>query len=386
MLKLAWIYFIWLLVAFPVTAVNQSRTSGAGSTQKRGFISIDGASLKARFEAAVERARTVSQQKPFWTGYSFPIVRGIAVDPKLPSNLEQKIHGVNLRIGPDAYTPNVGILLLHDPPSQSITRFEVYNLDRQHDYNGFAVYWLGVANTAESLEYLAGLDRPGQNAHALENLPLAMAIHNGPQVEAALKDRLRNSRFEKVRAASAMWLGRVVPGQQSFLLDVARNERETNEVRSHAIWGLTYEKSLPVLPVLQELYQTVSSTELKEHIIASIAENIDQGNSADFLIQVAREDADRDLRKTATFWLGQFIVQQDFTGLSKSEEAKHGKTLRDKRAFDAMKQIPDEDAVPVLIQIAKTHSAAEMRKEAFQCLAEIGNKQVLEFFAQYLSK
>jgi hypothetical protein len=122
---------------------------------------------------------------------------------------------------------------------------------------------------------------------------------------------------------------------------------------------------------------------LKEQIIASVAQSISHDEPADFLIKVAGEDADRELRKKATFWLGQLIVKKDFAGLSKTEDAS---ILREKRIFHSIRQTSDEDAVPALIEIARTHPVPEMRKEAFRFLSEIGSKRVLEFFTEHLSR
>ena len=52
----------------------------------------------------------------------------------------------------------------------------------------------------------------------------------------------------------------------------------------------------------------------------------------------------------------------------------------------AISEKPLEQAVPLLIQVAKTHPNAEVRKEAIRCLGESGDPRAVEFFREVLSK
>jgi hypothetical protein len=72
----------------------------------------------------------------------------------------------SLSVGSKIETRNLGVFLLHEPSDGSITRVEVYNLDRQREYSGYPVYWLGRAGNEESLSLLKALVESNQSGDA----------------------------------------------------------------------------------------------------------------------------------------------------------------------------------------------------------------------------
>src|ERR1051325_8243337 len=54
--------------------------NGAGDQTQR-FITVEGADLKAKLDAAIKQARAASQTAPFWVAYSFDVRSGVGVDP-----------------------------------------------------------------------------------------------------------------------------------------------------------------------------------------------------------------------------------------------------------------------------------------------------------------
>ncbi|HEY7545374.1 MAG TPA: HEAT repeat domain-containing protein [Blastocatellia bacterium] len=49
-----------------------------------------------------------------------------------------------------------------------------------------------------------------------------------------------------------------------------------------------------------------------------------------------------------------------------------------------MSQRPKDEAVPLLIKIARTHSKPEVRKQAIFWLGQTGDERALEFFKEIL--
>ncbi|MEJ7709006.1 MAG: hypothetical protein WKF84_03925 [Pyrinomonadaceae bacterium] len=49
-------------------------------------------------------------------------------------------------------TRNLGIFVLYDSASDKPKRLEVYNLERQREYSGYPVYWLGRAGNERESE------------------------------------------------------------------------------------------------------------------------------------------------------------------------------------------------------------------------------------------
>jgi HEAT repeat protein len=55
-----------------------------------------------------------------------------------------------------------------------------------------------------------------------------------------------------------------------------------------------------------------------------------------------------------------------------------------KQAVFAISQRPKEEAVPLLLNVAKTHPKAEVRKQAIFWLGQTGDERALTFFKELL--
>ena len=122
-------------------------------------------------------------------------------------------------------TRNLGVFALLQPSDNSITRIEVYNLERQREYSGYPVYWLGRAGNQESLDHLRVIAESNSMKNVAEHATAAIGMHDATQVGPLLKDLVRKASMVDVRAAAIFWLG-FSGGEQSFLADLVRNERE----------------------------------------------------------------------------------------------------------------------------------------------------------------
>jgi HEAT repeat protein len=255
-----------------------------------------------------------------------------------------------------AETRNLGIFLLHDSSGGSITRIEVYNLDRQREYSRYPVYWLNRAGNQESLALLRNLALSSATRRVAKTATMAIGLHDDPQIGALLKEIVRNSSDEEARKSAIFWLG-FVPGEQAYLTDLVRNEQEPTELRKQAAFAIGVSKEASAISALQALYPAVSAREVKKQIIFASSINKNSDQAVDFLVKVASEDPDRELKKQALFWLGQ----------------KAGKR-------------PKDEAVPLLIKVARTHPKAEVRKQAIFWLGQTGDERALEFFKEILTK
>src|ERR671927_1850398 len=50
---------------------------------QRGFITVEGADLRSKFETAVKMGRGAQARIRFWVAYSFDVRPGVAVDPEV---------------------------------------------------------------------------------------------------------------------------------------------------------------------------------------------------------------------------------------------------------------------------------------------------------------
>ena len=367
-------------------------TNGVSSAQRQGFIPVEGGSLSARIDEAVRLGR--SKQDRFWTAYAFDVRPGVAVDYEYRSrNGTTVVDGASFSIGSKVETRNLGVFVLHEPGDGSLARVEIYNLDRPREYSGYPVYWLGRAPNEESLTYLKSVVEGNQAGDSRKHSIIAIALHDDPRIGGMLEDFIRRSDSTDIRSTAVFWLGQV-PGHTGFLAELVRNEQESAKIRKEAAFAIGVSKDPSAMSTLESAYGAINDREVRKQIIfaASVVNNDedsgarkdDQGTN--FLIRVAESDQDRELRKQALFWLGQRAGKRSLEVLGNVVEKSDDDTEVQKQAVFAISQRPKDEAVPLLIKIARTHPKAEVRKQAMFWLGQSGDERALAFFKEVLSK
>jgi len=356
--------------------------------QREHFINIEGPDLKTRIDTAARQAR--SQQSSFWTAYAFDVRSGVAVDADL-----QDFHGssdvisdtavsIGTSHGVPVETHNLGVFLLHDASGASITRIEIYNLDRVREYSGYPVYWLGRAGNEESLNLLKGLVDSAEYTKLPERAVMAIGLHDDRRVAGMLKDIFHRSSIDKVRGAAVFWLGQT-GGEQAFLADLLRNEQESVEIRKKAAFAIGASRDPAALSALEAAYTTVTPREIRRQIIFAVSINDGKDAAVDFLIKIATSDPDLELRKHAIFWLGQRAGERSLKVLGDTA-GSDADTEVQKQALQAISRRSKDEAIPLLINIAKTHPKAEVRKQAMFWLGRTGDPRAVDFFKEVLKK
>ena len=375
-----------LLIVLVLMASANSRA------QREGFIPTEGANLRSRLDLAVRQGRT--KQTRFWTAYSFDVRPGVAVDVEWHSDGNTTIvSGTSVSVGSKIETRNLGVFVLHEPSDGSTDRVEIYNLDRRREYSGYPVYWLGRAANEESLTYLKGIVESNQIGDAPKHSIVAIGLHDDPRVGGMLEDFVRNSKVDKVRSSAVFWLGQI-PGHNPFLVDLVRNEQESASLRKEAAFAIGISKEPGAMAALEGLYPSINNREVKKQIIFAASINNSDAPTAskndddgiNFLIKVAESDPDRELRKQALFWLGQRAGKRSLEVLGNVVEKSDDDTEVQKQAVFAISQRAKDEAIPLLIKIARTHPKPAVRKQAMFWLGQTGDDRALEFFKEILSK
>jgi len=389
---LALITAVWLMLISPALAVQQEQV----------FTPVQGATLQARQEAAVAQAAAARASR-FWTAYSFDVRPGVVVDIDYVSDDGHiQIQGTwdtsdsgFLVSNPAMETRSLGVFALRDAAGQ-VVRVEVYNLGRRREYGGYAVYWMGRASNEESLAFLRGL-ADSAKAGGISGRPddlaaeavRAIALHDDRRVPEVLESIARTSTIEGVRAQAVRSLGNppVSDATRAYLAQLARDERESQEVRRAAISAYGRSRDSQALSFLQGLYATLAARDLRRVALTYIARNDDQRAAAQFLIRVAtQQDADPELRKLAVARLGEIAGEQALGTLRETVGRADADTQLQLQAVVAIGRRPAAESVPLLIQIAKTHAKPEIRRQAFITLGRTGDPAAVEFLKSVLTK
>jgi HEAT repeat protein len=102
------------------------------------------------------------------------------------------------------------------------------------------------------------------------------------------------------------------------------------------------------------------------------------------LIDEAKHDKAPQVRSKALFWLAQKASNKQ------TQDVIHDATLNDpdrsvkEQAVFALKQLPGDQGVPLLIDVAKNNPDPAIRKKAMFWLGESKDPRALDYFAQVL--
>ncbi|MGE0886800.1 MAG: HEAT repeat domain-containing protein [Blastocatellales bacterium] len=363
------------------------RENAVVSPQQQGFIPVQGQTLRNRMEAAIRQGRSTAGQSKFWSAWSFDVRPGVAVDyewrgkdGKVRSN-----DGWNVSFDHKVETRNLGIFLLYGAGGDTIERVEIYNLDRQRDYSGYPVFWLGKAGNNESLNFLESLIDGQQGKRISEHGVVAIALHDDGRVGGMLKQFVGNSQNNDVRKSAVFWLGQI-GGETGFLSDLVINDKENTEVRKQAAFAIGVSKDSAALSTLQSLFQSVTDREVKKQLVFAVSVNGNQDEALNFLINMATNERDSEVKKQAIFWLGQKAGEHSLKFLGDTVNSNDADTEVQKQAVFAISQRSKDEAVPLLINIARTHARAEVRKQAIFWLGQTGDERAVTFFKELLAK
>jgi HEAT repeat protein len=112
--------------------------------------------------------------------------------------------------------------------------------------------------------------------------------------------------------------------------------------------------------------------------------NDNQEPAIDLLIKIAKSDPDTEARKQAMFWLGHKVGEKSLGVLKDAVDDPD--TEVQKQAVFVISRRPKDEAVPLLIKIARTHSKGAIRKDAIFWLGRTGDERALAFFEELLAK
>jgi len=373
--------------------------------QEQSFTPVQGATLQAKHEAAAAQA-TSARQTRYWTAYSFDVRPGVAVDVDYVSDDGRFSirgtwesdgvgsyyvgDGISVLSYPGLETRSLGVFALRDSGGR-VERVDVFNLARRHEYAGYPVYWAGRAANEESLNFLRGLavsDYVGVRDSLASEAVRAISLHDDRRVPEVLMQIARTSTHEDVRARAVRSLGAppVADAVRDYLAQLARDERESLDVRRAAIAAYGRARDAQALALMQALYGSLTNRDLRRAALAQISRNENQQAAAAFLIRVATQDTDNEARKTAVARLGEIAGEQALGTLRQTATSNDADTELQKQAVSAIARRPASESVPLLINIARTHAKPEIRRHAFILLGRTGDPAAVDFLKSVLLK
>jgi hypothetical protein len=361
--------------------------------QSKSFIPVDGANLKARIDSAIIAGKAANPPSGrFWVGYQFEVRPGVAIDFEVVDSaggIYMSIDGTSMMFDARHETRELGLFLLFDTQRDLFTRAEVYNLRRNHEFSNYPVYWAGRISNEESLNYLKSVvDSPAPEINRLsERATFAIALHDDARVDPMLIEMIRRPIAEPMRSRAIYWLGNTPETQtkNTLFTEIVRNNQESSEARQNAMSALALSHSAQTLPLLQNLFETMTLRELKRRALSGIARNDNSDAAATYLIRISETEKDIELRKSAIANLGRIAGQKSLGALTGTIDRDAEIELQ-KQAVIAIGRRSKDEAIPILIRTARNHPKMPVRKLAIQVLGQTGDERAVAFFRELLSK
>src|ERR1051325_2219042 len=342
--------------------------------QTKNFTPVDGANLKAKIESAIVAGRANVPNGRFWVGYQFEVRSGVAIDFEVVDSaggVYMSMDGTSMMFDPRHETRELGLFLLYDTQRDSFTRAEVYNLRREHEFSSYPVYWAGHVTNEESLNYLKSIvDSPAPEINRLsERATFAIALHDDARVDPMLMEMVKRPIADPMRSRAIYWLGNTgeSAAKNTFFTEIIRNNQESTEARNSAMSALAMSRSAGTLPLLQNLFETMTTRDLKRRALTGIARNDNNDAAATYLIRVAESEKDMELRKSAIANLGRIAGQKSLGALTSTVDSDADIELQ-KQAVIAIGRRAKDEAIPILIRTARSHPKMAVRKLAVQVL------------------
>jgi HEAT repeat protein len=360
--------------------------------QTKSFVPVEGGSLKAKIENAISAGRANAPGGRFWVAFQFEARPGVGVDFEVVDSsggIYISNDGASVSFDSRYETRELGVFLLFETQRDLFTRAEVYNLKRTREFGGYRVYWAGRIGNEESLNYLKSIidsTVPETNRLA-DRAAFAIALHDDAQVEAILMNLIRRPVADPVRSRAIFWLGYSPESQakNNFLTEIVRNEHEWSEPRQQALAALGMSRMAANLPVLENLYETMTSRDLKRSALSGVARSDNRDGAANYLIRVADNEKDLELRKSAISGLGHIPGDKSLNALTNTLDTNPDTELQ-RQAVSAIGRRSRDEAVPILIRVARSHPKMPVRKQAVQLLGRTGDERAVALFSELLSK
>lgn len=198
-----------------------------------------------------------------------------------------------------------------------------------------AVFWLSQVNTERALGHLEDILKTTNDDKIADKAIFAISQHNSARASQMLRDYASNQSADfRLRDRAIFWLGQRRGGEnttflkelyakerddklkdkiifalsqqrgnESWLMDLATNANESVENRKKALFWAGQNRGTPITE-LTGLYDRMDSPEMKDQLIFVYSQRREK-ESVDKLMDIAKKETNRELRKKAVFWLGQ---------------------------------------------------------------------------------
>jgi HEAT repeat protein len=246
-----------------------------------------------------------------------------------------------------------------------------------------AIDGLGQSKDPASLQALERLINDPNTDADLQQEAIDAISEKEPDVAVPLLVKFAKTHTSiKVRREAMDHLGEI-PGQLSFMADVARNESENLGLRKEAIEAIGESQDSEAIKMLQTLYTETANREVRREILDAVSEGHDREAALGFLMKVARSDEDQKMRQKALSGLGEMNDDRAIEALSELYGSERNEEMKEE-IIEALGESNTKHALRKLIEVAKSDPSPKMRRKAIEALSESDDPEAAEFLEKII--
>lgn len=236
---------------------------------KAEFVNVDGGNLADKIERAFRQFKSAGQGDSVWIAYHFPAREGSYIGPF--SGTVYYDDGIRLERKDDVTQAAVFLLTDASGSSPNVKRVKTISLKEDFVFEDRMVYWLGNADSNQSLNYLSSLARQA-NKDDKNSLELARGA---------------------LRAIGSHDSSRAVSMLKEFAV-----QDSTVELQRSAVSNLSRFRTAEGTDALISLYDNARDDAVKDEIISGLARSKER-RAADKLLNIAQNDPNPKMRRSA---------------------------------------------------------------------------------------
>lgn len=230
----------------------------------------------------------------------------------------------------------------------AITKVRHFSSGCELDAGGLPVVWLTGVKPAESVQLL----KRNLADNLANGVVASIALHAGPEADAALEELLKPDQPVETRRKAAFWMGH------------SRGRRGVE--------------------VLQRVVRDDPSDRVREHAVFALGQSKD-AEGIQTLVRIAKEDKSAQVRGRALFWMAQKAGQKAIGPIASAIEDDPDTKVKRQAVF-ALTQMPNDEGVPMLIKVARENRNPAVRKQAYFWLGQSRDPRAARFLEEVLGK
>ncbi len=215
---------------------------------------------------------------------------------------------------------------------------DVVRNDPDPEVRGDAVFWMSQVHSDKTLAALESLLHNAKDRQLQDKAIFALSQHDSPQAMKLLRDfAMSPDVSDEARGQAIFWIGqghrspenakflrelygkltsddlrdKIIHGvaesggeeDRQWLVELVRDSKQPAEARKKAIFWLGQQRRTSVSDI-NRMYDSIKDQEIREQVIFALSQRRETA-AVDKLIEIAKTDTNRELRKKAIFWLGQ---------------------------------------------------------------------------------